>query len=490
MPAGEARRSRIGRKIALMDKVMNQHGLLHNTRRQFLSQCVTGMGALAMASLCDGVAVNRAETHHPARAKRMIYLHMAGGPSQLDLFDHKPVLSQRHGELCPAEFFDGKRFAFIKSRPKLLGTPFRFGRYGGSGASLSEHAPHLRRVVDDLCFVKSMHTDQFNHAPAQLFMQTGSAILGRPSLGAWLSYGLGSESRELPAFVVLVSGQRGPSGGTALWGNGFLPSVHQGVRLRSQGDPVLFLANPAGIGGAERRMALDSLRTLNEIRLRQTGQPEIATRIAQYELAYRMQRSVPDLMAVDREPEHIHKLYGTEPGKKSYANNCLLARRLIERGARFVQLYHWGWDSHGSSAGENLRYSFVERCRQTDRATTALLVDLKQRGLLEDTLVVWGGEFGRTPMAEVFTGKYIGRDHHQHAFTMWMAGGGIKPGVTYGATDPLGYGVSEDPVHVHDLQATILHLMGLDHETLTYRFQGRDFRLTDVHGRVVSEILG
>tara|TARA_B100001123_G_scaffold360706_1_gene416870 strand:+ start:4007 stop:5428 length:1422 start_codon:yes stop_codon:yes gene_type:complete len=473
-----------------MDKVMNQHGLLNNTRRQFLSQCVTGMGALAMASLCDGVAVNRADTHHPARAKRMIYLHMAGGPSQLDLFDHKPVLSQRHGELCPAEFFDGKRFAFIKSRPKLLGTPFRFGRYGGSGASLSEHAPHLRRVVDDLCFVKSMHTDQFNHAPAQLFMQTGSAILGRPSLGAWLSYGLGSESRELPAFVVLVSGQRGPSGGTALWGNGFLPSVHQGVRLRSQGDPVLFLANPAGIGRAERRMALDSLRTLNEIRLRQTGQPEIATRIAQYELAYRMQRSVPDLMAVDREPEHIHKLYGTEPGKKSYANNCLLARRLIERGARFVQLYHWGWDSHGSSAGENLRYSFVERCRQTDRATTALLVDLKQRGLLEDTLVVWGGEFGRTPMAEVFTGKYIGRDHHQHAFTMWMAGGGIKPGVTYGATDPLGYGVSEDPVHVHDLQATILHLMGLDHEALTYRFQGRDFRLTDVHGRVVSEILG
>ena len=490
MPAGEPRRSRIGREIGLMDKGMNQHGLLHNTRRQFLSQCVTGMGALAMASLCDGVAVNRAETHHPARAKRMIYLHMAGGPSQLDLFDHKPVLSQRHGELCPAEFFDGKRFAFIKSRPKLLGTPFRFGRYGGSGASLSEHAPHLRRVVDDLCFVKSMHTDQFNHAPAQLFMQTGSAILGRPSLGAWLSYGLGSESRELPAFVVLVSGQRGPSGGTALWGNGFLPSVHQGVRLRSQGDPVLFLANPAGIGGAERRMALDSLRTLNEIRLRQTGQPEIATRIAQYELAYRMQRSVPDLMAVDREPEHIHKLYGTEPGKKSYANNCLLARRLIERGARFVQLYHWGWDSHGSSAGENLRYSFVERCRQTDRATTALLVDLKQRGLLEDTLVVWGGEFGRTPMAEVFTGKYIGRDHHQHAFTMWMAGGGIKPGVTYGATDPLGYGVSEDPVHVHDLQATILHLMGMDHEALTYRFQGRDFRLTDVHGRVVSEILG
>ena len=327
---------------------MDKTGLLNNTRRQLLSRCVTGMGALAVSSLLDGATAAGGVTHHPARAKRMIYLHMAGGPSQLDLFDHKPLLSQRHGELCPAEFFEGKRLAFIKSRPKLLGTPFRFGRYGKSGAWLREHAPHLRGVVDDLCFVKSMHTDQFNHAPAQLFMQTGSAILGRPSLGAWLSYGLGSESQELPAFVVLVSGQRGPSGGTALWGNGFLPSVHQGVRLRSQGDPVLYLANPAGVGAAERRMALDSLRTLNELRLRQTGQPETATRIAQYELAYRMQRSVPDLMAVDREPEYIHKLYGTEPGKKSYANNCLLARRLIERGARFVQLYHWGWDNGGA----------------------------------------------------------------------------------------------------------------------------------------------
>ncbi|MBB76342.1 MAG: sulfatase [Planctomycetaceae bacterium] len=467
----------------------DQHVLFHNTRRQFLSQCVTGMGALAMSALADRAPARGAPAQPPPRAKRMIYLHMAGGPSQLDLFDHKPLLSQRHGELCPAEFFEGKRFAFIKSRPKLLGTPFRFARYGQSGAALCEHVPHLRRVVDDLCFVKSMHTDQFNHAPAQLFMQTGSPILGRPSLGAWLSYGLASESQELPAFVVLVSGQRGPSGGTALWGNGFLPSVHQGVRLRSQGDPVLFLTNPQGVGPAERRLALDSLRALNQLRLRQTGQPEIATRIAQYELAYRMQRSVPELMAVDREPAHIHKLYGTQPGKKSFANNCLLARRLIERGARFVQLYHWGWDSHGSSAAENLRYSFVERCRQTDRATTALIVDLKQRGLLDDTLIVWGGEFGRTPMAEVFTKKYIGRDHHQHAFTMWMAGGGIKPGVTYGATDPLGYAVSEKPVHVHDLQATILHLMGLDHESLTYRFQGRDFRLTDVHGRVVSAIV-
>ena len=468
---------------------MYQSELCSNTRRQFLSQCVTGMGALAVGSLVQAESGDGPATQFPVRAKRMIYLHMAGGPSQLDLFDHKPLLSQRNGELCPAEFFEGKRFAFIKSRPKLLGTPFRFAQFGQSGASLCEHVPHLRRVVDDLCFVKSMHTDQFNHAPAQLFMQTGSPILGRPSLGAWLSYGLGSESQELPAFVVLVSGQRGPSGGTALWGNGFLPSVHQGVRLRSQGDPVLFLTNPAGIGAAERRMALDSLRVLNELRLRQTGQPEIATRIAQYELAYRMQQSVPELMAVDREPAYIHKLYGTEPGKKSYANNCLLARRLIERGARFVQLYHWGWDSHGSSAAENLRYSFVERCRQTDRATTALIVDLKQRGLLDDTLVVWGGEFGRTPMAEVFTEKYIGRDHHQHAFTMWMAGGGIKPGVTHGATDPLGYRVTENPVHVHDMQATILHLMGLDHEALTYRFQGRDFRLTDVHGHVVSEIV-
>ncbi|MAV34924.1 MAG: sulfatase [Planctomycetaceae bacterium] len=475
---------------------MDKQLLLDNTRRQFLSKCVTGMGAAALGSLLSdsatrgqGHAPSSGGIHFAARAKRVIYLHMAGGPSQLDLFDHKPLLTERNGQLCPEEFFKGKRFAFIKSRPKLLGTPFRFAQYGDSGAAMCQHVPHLSRVVDDLCFIKSMHTDQFNHAPAQLFMQTGSPILGRPSLGSWMSYGLGTENRNLPAFVVLVSGQRGPSGGTALWGNGFLPSVHQGVRLRSRGDPVLFLTDPPGISRRERRLTLDSVQALNRIRLKQLGQPEIATRIEQFELAYRMQRSVPELMAIDREPAYIHKLYGTEPGQKSYANNCLLARRLIERGSRFVQLYHWGWDSHGSSPAENLRYSFVERCRQTDQATAALLVDLKQRGLLDDTLVVWGGEFGRTPMAEVFTKKYIGRDHHQHAFTIWMAGGGVKPGISHGRTDPFGYAVVENPVHVHDLQATILHLMGIDHEALTYRFQGRDFRLTDVHGQVVREVV-
>ena len=475
---------------------MNHQQLSNNTRRQFLTNCVSGMGAAALSSLLtDSSAAAAAsptqakEPHFKPRAKRIIYLHMAGGPSQLDLFDHKPLLTKLNGQLCPEEFFKGKRFAFIKRRPKLLGTPFTFGKYGESGALMSQHVPHLSRVADELCFIKSMHTDQFNHAPAQLFMQTGSPILGRPSLGSWMSYGLGTENRDLPAFVVLVSGQRGPSGGTALWGNGFLPSVHQGVRLRSQGDPVLFLNNPSGIDSDERRLTLDSLKALNEIRLKKVGQPEIATRIEQFELAYRMQRSVPELMAMDREPAYIHQLYGTEPGKKSFANNCLLARRLIERGTRFVQLYHWGWDSHGSSAAENLRYSFVERCRQTDRATAALIIDLKQRGLLDDTLIVWGGEFGRTPMAEVFTKKYIGRDHHQHSFTMWMAGGGIKGGMSYGRTDDFGYAAVEKKVHVHDMQATILHLLGMDHEKLTYRYQGRDFRLTDVHGNVVSEIL-
>lgn len=454
------------------------------------------MGAMALSSLLgdsasavpSSPAIENRATFRP-RAKRIIYLHMAGGPSQLDLFDHKPKLSSLHGELCPAEFYDGKRFAFIEGHPKLLGTPFKFDRYGECGAPMSQHVPHLAEIVDDLCFIKSMQTDQFNHAPAQLFMQTGSPILGRPSMGSWLSYGLGTENRDLPAFVVLVSGERGPSGGTALWGNGFLPSVHQGVRLRSQGDPVLFLGDPPGMMRGQRRMTIDKIRALNEMRLQSVGNPEIETRIQQFELAYRMQRSVPGLMAMDEEPAHIHKMYGTEPGKRSYANNCLLARRLVERGVRFVQLYHWGWDSHGQDKGESLRYSFVERCQQTDRATAALVTDLKQRGLLEDTLIVWGGEFGRTPMAEGRSKVYIGRDHHQHAFTVWMAGAGVKSGFTYGKTDELGYTAAENPVHVHDLQATILHLMGLDHESLTYRYQGRDFRLTDVHGRVVGDIL-
>ena len=479
---------------------MDRFSLLQNTRRWFLSNCPTGMGAMALSSLMgndifgnpltassDPVAGKTGE--FPARAKRIIYLHMAGGPSQLDLYDYKPKLSALNGQLCPAEFHEGQRFAFIKGHPKLLGTPFKFGRHGQCGATMSEHVPHLAGIVDDLCFVKSMQTDQFNHAPAQLFMQTGSPILGRPSMGAWLSYGLGTENQDFPAFVVLMSGKRGPSGGTSLWGNGFLPGIHQGVRLRSQGDPVLYLNDPEWMSRQQRRMTIDRIRALNELRLRSVGNPAITTRIEQFELAYRMQRSVPELMAMDREPEHIHKLYGIESGRRSFANNCLLARRLVESGVRFVQLYHWGWDSHGQDRGESLRYSFVERCQQTDQATAALITDLKQRGLLEDTLVVWGGEFGRTPMAEGRSKVYIGRDHHQHAFTIWLAGAGVKPGFSYGQTDELGYMPVENPVHVHDLQATILHLMGIDHEQLTYRYQGRDFRLTDVHGQVVDSVL-
>lgn len=461
---------------------------------------MTGMGTAALSSLLSDsaggeiLAASVSPTvakrpHFPPRAKRIIYLHMAGGPSHLDLFDYKPKLTELNGELCPDEFYKGRRFAFIEGHPKLLGTPFKFARHGASGAYMCEHVPHLAGIADDLCFIKSMQTDQFNHAPAQLFIQTGSPILGRPGMGAWLSYGLGTENRDLPAFVVLVSGERGPSGGTALWGNGFLPSVHQGVRLRSQGDPVLYLTDPSGIDRSQRRMTIDAIRALNQERLEKIGNPEIATRIEQYELAYRMQRSVPDLMAVDEEPQYIHDLYGTEPGRKSYANNCLLARRLIERGTRFVQLYHWGWDSHGQGKSESLRYSFVERCQQTDRATAALIIDLKQRGLLEDTLVVWGGEFGRTPMAEGRSKQYIGRDHHQHAFTVWLAGAGVKAGLAYGKTDDFGYAAAENAVHVHDFQATILHLLGLDHEQLVYRYQGRDFRLTDVHGEVVRGIL-
>jgi hypothetical protein len=421
--------------------------------------------------------------------KRVIYLHMAGGPSQLDLFDNKPKLSALNGELCPKEFMENQRFAFIKGRPKLLGTPFNFARHGRSGLELSERLPHLAGVADEICVIKSMRTDQFNHAPAQLFLHTGSPILGRPSMGAWLSYGLGSENRNLPAFVVMVSGTRGPSGGTALWGNGFLPSVHQGVRLRSKGDPVLFLGNPEGLSGEQRGKTIETINALNQLRLDAVGHPEIATRMEQFELAYRMQASVPELMDISTESPAMHKLYGTQPGKASFANNCLLARRLLEQGVRFVQLFHWGWDSHGQRNDEDLLGGFVTRCRETDQASAALLVDLKERGLLDDTLVVWGGEFGRTPMSERPKASHLGRDHHQHAFTIWMAGGGVKPGISYGQTDELGFSVTENPVHVHDLQATILHLLGLNHERLTYRFQGRDFRLTDVYGDVQHDVL-
>jgi len=474
------------------------------TRRQFFRRCGTGLGTMALGSLLnprlfeagaveagpgDGRGVK--PPHFAPRATRVIYLHMAGAPSQLDLFDYKPKLVELDGQRVPKSLIENERFAFIKGVPRLLGTPHRFAPCGQSGQSLSEVLPHLREIADDLCIVRSMRTDEFNHAPAQLFVHTGSARLGRPSLGAWVSYGLGSEASDLPAFVVLVSGKNAPDGGASLWGSGFLPTVHQGVPLRSQGDPVLFLSNPAGWDAGLRRRTLDKLGVLNQIQLGRLGDPEIATRIAQYELAYRMQTSVPELMDLSKEPAAVHEAYGTQPGRPAFSNNCLLARRLIERGVRFIQLYHWGWDSHGDIKENDIRHGMVDRCRETDRAAAALVKDLKERGLLDRTLVIWGGEFGRTPMNEAHNKDgWLGRDHHPHAFTIWMAGGGVKAGHSFGATDDLGYHVVENPVHVHDLQATVLHLLGLDHTRLTYRFQGRDFRLTDVHGDVVRPLLG
>jgi hypothetical protein len=473
--------------------------LKYRTRRQFFRDCGLGVGSLALAALLDdrlfaapaGDPLAPKAPHFRAKAKHVIYLHMAGAPSTLDLFDYKPKLNELNGKPCPPSYIRGQQFAFIKSgQPKLLGSPHKFARHGQSGQEMSHILPYLATVADELCIVRSMHTDQFNHAPAQLFVHTGSPRLGRPGMGAWLSYGLGTENRNLPGFVVLVSGTAAPDGGASLWGSGFLPTLHQGVQLRPQGDPVLFLSNPDGMDADQRRRSLDTLEALNRLHQGAVGDPEILTRIAQYELAYHMQTSVPEVMDISREPKAVHALYGTRPGQKAFSNNCLLARRLVQSGVRFVQLYHWGWDSHGESQGNDLRYGLVQRCQETDQAVAALLKDLKRLGLLETTLVVWGGEFGRTPMNEERDGsKWLGRDHHQHAFTVWLAGGGVRAGLTYGATDDLGYHVAEDPVDVHDLQATLLHQMGLDHERLTYRFQGRDYRLTDVHGKVVTKLL-
>jgi uncharacterized protein (DUF1501 family) len=470
------------------------------TRRQFFRACGVGVGTLGLASLLNpslfaaeppGVdPLAPKKPHFPAKAKSIIYLHMAGAPSTLDLFDHKPKLNELNNQPCPESYFKGQQFAFIKGHPKLLGSPHTFEKRGKSGQVISNILPHLHTVADELCIVRSMFTDQFNHAPAQLFVHTGSPRLGRPGMGAWLSYGLGSENRNLPAFVVLVSGTANPDGGASLWGSGFLPTIHQGVQLRSQGDPVLFLSNPEGMDAEGRRRSLDALDKLNKLQLEAVGDPEIATRIAQYEMAYRMQTSVPEVLDIGKETKETLDAYGAKPGQKAFANNCLLARRLVEKGVRFVQLYHWGWDSHGESQGNDLRFGLVDRCRETDQPIAALIKDLKQRGLLDSTLIVWGGEFGRTPMNEERNGsKWLGRDHHQHCFTIWMAGGGVKAGCTHGSTDELGYYVAEDGVHVHDLQATILHLFGLDHERLTYRFQGRDYRLTDVFGKVVKPLL-
>ena len=481
------------------------------TRRHFFGRSAVGLGGLALAALANERLLagdnDKSEDpkitpppansplapkppHFAPTAKHVIYLFGAGGPSQVDLFDPKPKLTELNGQACPESLVKNERFAFIRGTPKILGSPYKFAKHGQCGAYVSELMPNLAHVVDDVAFVHSMVTDQFNHAPAQIFLNTGSAQIGRPSMGSWLTYGLGSENQNLPGFVVLLSGPSGPDGGTSLWGNGFLPGLYQGVQFRSQGDPVLYVSNPPGMDAALRRRSLDALKDLNEAQLREVGDPETLTRIEQYELAYRMQTSVPELMDIAKEPKSVHEAYGTEPGKVSFANNCLLARRLVERGVRFVQLYHWGWDSHGTNKGDDLMTSLPERCKQTDRAAAALVADLKQRGLLDETLVVWGGEFGRTPMNEERNGsKFLGRDHHPHAFTIWMAGGGIKPGLSLGATDDFGYHVVQDKVHVHDLQATILHCLGLDHTKLTYKFQGREFRLTDVAGNVVKKLL-
>ncbi len=475
-------------------------------RRHFLRDCSLGLGGIALASLmgCEsGQALSEAGRdlsrplelrtgHFAPKARQVIFLHMAGAPSQLELFDFKPALHAHDGQDCPSSFLEGKRFAFIEGVPKLLGPQASFQQHGASGAWVSDLFPHFSNVVDEVAFLKAVHTDEFNHAPAQLFMHTGAPRPGRPSMGAWLTYGLGSENQNLPGFVVLVSGQSAPSAGKSVWGSGFLPSVYQGVQLRSQGDPVLYISDPAGVDRSVRKETIATINALNQLEHEQVGDPEILSRISQYEMAFRMQMTVPEAMDISQEPEWTHQMYGTEPGQTSFANNCLLARRLVERGVRFVQLYHRGWDSHGSNRFEALEGGFLERCKEVDRPMTALIKDLRQKGLLEETLVIWGGEFGRTPMRENRGGKvapYNGRDHHSEAFTMWLAGGGIKPGITYGETDDLGYLGVKGKVHVHDLQATILHQLGIDHERLTYPFQGRPFRLTDIAGEVVSDIL-
>jgi Protein of unknown function (DUF1501) len=474
------------------------------TRRHFLRGCPVGLGGLALAGLLSGnrkteaAVVSRAvdplapkKPHYPGKARRVIFLHMAGSPPHLDMFDYKPELVKRTGQLCPDEYFKGRRFAFTSGRPTLLGTPRKFGRQGRSGAWVSDALPHIASVADELCFIKSMHTEQFNHAPAQMMLYTGSPRMGRPSVGSWVTYGLGSESENLPGFVVLISGGSNPSAGKSAWGSGFLPSVFQGVQCRSQGDPVLYASDPKGMSRDVRRLSLDALKDLNEMEAREFGHPETVTRIQQYELAFRMQASVPEVMDISRESKATLESYGAAPGAGSFANNCLLARRLVEQGVRYVQLFDWGWDFHGTGPSQDIRDGLTKRCQGMDRPVAALIRDLKGRGLLEDTLVIWSGEFGRTPFREGRTskGSVLGRDHYPDCYTLFMAGGGVKPGTTFGSTDDLGFSIATDPVHVHDFQATVLHLLGFDHEKLTYRYQGRDFRLTDVHGNVVKGVL-
>ncbi|MGC8668910.1 MAG: DUF1501 domain-containing protein [Chthonomonadales bacterium] len=481
------------------DRDLHREALKFITRRHFFKQSTYGIAQIALAAMLDERLLAAPAPQNPLapkrphfapKAKSIIFLFMAGAPSQLDLFDYKPALVKFNGQPIPDEYVKGERSAFIKGTPKLLGTPHTFAPRGKSGQMMSNLLPHLAEVADDLTVIRSMRTEQFNHAPGQIYMNTGVQLIGRPSMGSWITYGLGTENRDLPGFVVLISGDKYPDGGKSCWSSGFLPTVYQGVEFRSQGDPVLFVSNPPGMSAADRRRSLDALRELNTTHLGEVHDPEIATRIASYELAYRMQTSVPELMDLSKETPDTHALYGTQPGRVSFANNCLLARRLVERGVRFVQLYHRGWDHHGEAQYDDLLTGLPRLCRETDQAAAALIKDLKRRGLLDTTLVIWGGEFGRTPMNEGRDGsKWLGRDHHPRAFTIWMAGGGIKPGISLGRTDDLGYNVVEDPVDVHDLHATILNQLGVDHTRLTYRFQGRSFRLTDVSGIVVRKIL-
>jgi hypothetical protein len=465
------------------------------TRRHFLRQSHVGVGGVALAMLLGESLAGKpaAPTNplanrpprFPAKAKQVIFLHMAGAPSQLELFDYKPELVKRDGQNCPEDLFKGQRFAFIKGQPKLLGTMYEFAQYGNSGAWFSCLLPNLASIADDLTIVRSMTTDQFNHAPAQLLMHTGSQLLGSgASLGSWACYGLGTLNQDLPGFIVLVSGGHAPDGGKSMWGSSYLPGVYQGVQCRSAGDPILFVDDPPGMSRAVRRRSLDALADLNRKQAEEFGSPETVARIEQYELAFRMQVSVPEAMDISRESRETLAMYGAQPGAASYANNCLLARRLIERGVRFVQLYDWGWDGHGTGVNDDLVHQLPKKCQEIDRPTTALIRDLKLRGLLDETLVIWGGEFGRTSMMEARDGStYLGRDHHPKAFTMLFAGGGMKPGLVYGETDEFGYFVTQNEMTVRDLQATILHLLGLDARKLTYPYLGLDQRLIGPEGK-------
>lgn len=473
----------------------------HQTRRTFLRHGALSLGAIALAEMLGRQGRAAAGSNHPLapkpphfppKAKSVIYLHMSGGPPQQELFDYKPKLVELHMQPCPQELLHNQRFAFIRGHPKLLGTPYKFKQHGQCGAWVSELLPHLSQHVDKLAFVKSMWTDQFNHAPAELYLFTGSPRNGAAAMGSWITYGLGTENQDLPGFVVLISGGTDPTGGKALWSTGFLPSVYQGVQCRTTGEPILYVNNPAGMDRTTRRRSLDVLKRLNEAELRDFGDPETLTRIEQYELAFRMQIAVPEVMDISRESPKLLDLYGARPGQASFANNCLLARRLVERGVRYVQLFDWGWDCHGTGPGDDIVNHLPKKCKEIDQAIAALLTDLEQRGLLEQTLVIWGGEFGRTSMNEARGGStFLGRDHHPHCFTIWLAGAGIKPGITLGATDDFGYFITEGKMTVHDLQATILHLLGLDAWKLRYPYQGLQQRLIGPEGdaKVRHELL-